>query len=256
MISLSQLIQQFDHQQAMSIPADWLQGRTVYGGLTAALALQSVLWGIDNLPPLKSAAFAFVGPAAPSLTFQARCLRAGKSVTSVAVECNSTLGPALNATMIFGQDRPSDVHYNPAIAPHVPPVAACDLWPLEATPDFLRHFEVRMAGKAFPLSQSADPDFMVWIRHQDASGVDPMVALVALADGLPPAAMNFFKTPAPISTITWNFDILEPVPEGGWFLLRSRAEQARDGYSTQTMEVWTESGQRLLWGRQNVAIFI
>lgn len=239
------------------VPPDWLQGRTVYGGLTAALALQSVLSasGDSCLPPLRSASFAFVGPAAPPLTFHHRILRAGKSVTAVAVEGASEAGPALDGFMVFGQERQSALRYDNARMPQVKPPLDCKVWPTEVMPNFLRHFEVRQAGAAFPLAGAEKPEFLVWVRHQDASLVDPTVALVALADCLPPAAMNFFKTPAPISTVTWSFDILEPVPKDGWLLMRSYGEQARDGYSAQDMELWTEGGTRLLWGRQNVAIF-
>lgn len=257
MISLAQLISQFSHQEPFVVPPDWLQGRTVYGGLTAALALQSVLLsaGGASLPPLKSASFAFVGPAVPPLTFHQRILRAGKSVTAVAVEAMSDAGPALDGFMIFGQERQSALCYDTAPMPKVQPPLACAPWPKEVMPDFLQHFEVRQAGVAYPLAGAEHPEFLVWLRHLDANHVDPMVALVALADGLPPAAMNFFKAPAPISSITWSFDILAPVVEEGWLLMRSYGGQARDGYSAQDMEIWTESGKRLLWGRQNVAIF-
>ena len=257
MISLAQLISQFDHQKPFVIPSDWLQGRTVYGGLTAALALQSVLLseGGSSLPPLRSASFAFVGPAVPPLIFHPRILRAGKSVTSVAVEAVSEAGAALDGFMVFGQARQSALCYDSAQMPNVKPPSGCAVWPEDVMPDFLRHFEVRQAGVAFPLAGAEAPEFLVWVRHRDASLVDPTVALVALADCLPPAAMNFFKAPAPISTVTWSFDILEPVSREDWLLMRSYGGQARDGYSAQDMEIWTESGKRLLWGRQNVAIF-
>lgn len=106
-----------------------------------------------------------------------------------------------------------------------------------------------------PFSGSPDPRLMAWVRHKDAAGVDPMVALIAMADCLPPAATSLCQARAPLSSITWMVDILGPVPEGEWLLFRSRTEQADEGYSSEDMEIWTESGRRLLWGRQTIAIF-
>jgi len=41
----------------------------------------------------------------------------------------------------------------------------------------------------------------------------------------------------------------------GWWLMRSAAEHARDGYSSQDMQVWNSRGELIITGRQNVAIF-
>lgn len=95
----------------------------------------------------------------------------------------------------------------------------------------------------------------MWMRHIDADGVDPALALVAMADALPPAAFTSFTVAAPISSINWSFDLLEPAPAGEWFLLRSFSQHARDGYSSQDMQVWNEQGQLLMRGRQSVAVF-
>ena len=88
--------------------------------------------------------------------------------------------------------------------------------------------------------------------------IDPVVVgLAALADALPPAAMASFSEVAPISTMTWMFDVLDDDPrtEDGWWLSQSVAEHSGDGYSSQAMRVWNRAGQPIVVGRQNVAIF-
>ena len=40
---------------AITLPPDWLQGRTAYGGLSAALCVQAALRAHPDLPPLRSA---------------------------------------------------------------------------------------------------------------------------------------------------------------------------------------------------------
>jgi hypothetical protein len=46
------------------------------------------------------------------------------------------------------------------------------------------------------------------------------------------------------------------VNAGAWYLCRATAESTADGYSRQSMDLFDEQGQRLLAGRQTVAIFV
>ena len=85
--SFARLIAGFDPARPFDVPADWLQGRTVYGGLMTALALQAALRnGPTDLPTLKSAQVSFIGPATEALTFHPQVLRQGKSVVSMSVD--------------------------------------------------------------------------------------------------------------------------------------------------------------------------
>jgi hypothetical protein len=61
----------------ITLPADWLQGRTAYGGLSAALCLQATVRSHADLPPLRSAQFCFIGPATGELDIAAAVLRQG-----------------------------------------------------------------------------------------------------------------------------------------------------------------------------------
>jgi acyl-CoA thioesterase len=107
-----------------------------------------------------------------------------------------------------------------------------------------------------PVSGAAHPELMAWVRHVDAGGVDPTVALLALGDSLPLAVMASFTEFAPISSMTWTLDMAAPVSAGEWFLLRSTSQRASHGYSYQTMEIWSEQGQLVLSGSQTVTIFV
>ncbi|HMO69140.1 MAG TPA: thioesterase family protein, partial [Novosphingobium sp.] len=68
----------------LAIPEDWHQGRTAYGGFSAALALAAARKaGGEGLPPLRSAAVSFVGPLFGAIEARARVLRAGRNATWV-----------------------------------------------------------------------------------------------------------------------------------------------------------------------------
>ena len=88
-------------------------------------------------------------------------------------------------------------------------------------------------------------------------GVATPVALAALGDALPPAAMAMFETAAPVSSMTWQFELLsdDPTTEDGWWLSQSRAETIGQGYASQAMTIWNHARQPILVGRQSVAVF-
>ncbi|PZR30763.1 thioesterase family protein [Caulobacter segnis] len=236
---------------------DWKQGRTTYGGLSAALCVEAAQRAFPEAPPLRSGQFAFVGPAAGELSIAVKALRQGKSTLFAAVDLVGEQGVATHGVLTFGASRDSDLAHEDRPAPAVAPPEACEpFFPEGAGPTFISHFEVRMAGGARPGS-GQPPEYLLWIRHRDAAARD-LTALVALADAPPPPAMTLFKRFGPISTMTWSLDVVgaPPIGDDGWRLLRSRAETIADGYSTQEMHLWDAEGRPLILARQNVAVFV
>lgn len=258
MTSLTQIVEDFNPSSAFKPPANWLQGRTIYGGLSVALALQAALRDAPpGLPPLKSAQILFVGPASTSLTFKTLVLRQGKSATCISVDCMAGVEVALRVMFIFADPRPSIIRHDFYQFPAVNgPQSYQSLGVISQAPAFLGNFELRFAGKSLPVTGSDHPELMAWVRHVDAVGVDPTVALLALGDSLPLAVMACFTEFAPISSMTWTLDIAQPVVAGEWFLLRSASQRSGDGYSFQTMEIWNEQGKLVLSGSQTVAMFV
>lgn len=244
-----------DGTWTVEAPEAWSQGRTVYGGMTAALCFEAAR-RVAPAMPLRSAQILFAGPAGGMLTLRPRLLRAGRSSAAMAVECAGEGGQAAMATFAFGSDRESKVDQR--AADHaVPPDAPedCPVF-IERTGGFHERFELRLAQGSALMSGGA-PDFTVWVRFREPPNVHSTTALLAVADALPPAAMARFPERAPISTVTWSIDLInQPHTMEGWYLLRSASEQTRDGYSTQAMDLWDASGRHLATGRQLVAIFI
>lgn len=245
---------------AIEAPVEWSQGRTLYGGITAAFAYEAVRRAHRDLPPLRSAQLTFIGPAAGLLRFRSTLLRRGRSSTLIAADCLSEEGVAARAVFAFGGARDSKVAHTLLPMPTVPAPDACASFRKEgaaARPGFWNNFETRLATGGRLIDETADkPEFAVWTRFLDVGGADSTTALLALADCLPPAAMVAFPAPAPISTMTWTIDVAH-VPQSldGWHLLWSASEHASEGYSLQNMAMWAESGEFIAAGRQNVAIF-
>ena len=240
------------------IPDDWMQGRTTYGGLSAALCLEGVGRAFQDLPPLRSAQISFVGPVGGRVSVTASLLRAGRSVTFARGDLSGDKGLATSATFAFGGARASQFDEDFMPAPDLPGPDACAVFiPDGFGPPFARHYEQRLARGGRPMTGSDAHDHFIWVRHRDRDA-NGLVALLALADMPPPAMMPKFRESAPVSSMTWMVNFLQDdsQSEDGWYLLQSRAEHARAGYSSQDMLVWDRAGRPLIAGRQSVAIFI
>lgn len=237
-------------------PARWMQGRTLYGGLSAAIALRACELQVPDLPPLRSAQIAFIGPVPQDLRVQATVLRRGRSVTYMAADILDEGKVVLRALFAFGAARQSQFGAVAPSAPDCPAPADCPEFLNGNRVSFMQNIDQLQAGELLPLSGAPRGDLMLWVRHKQP--VSPgMAALVALGDALPPGCFTRFTEPVTLSSATWSFDLLEPerVTGVGWHLLRSVDDNIADGYSMQQMSMWGEDGRAILQGRQAVAIF-
>lgn len=240
---------------AVTIPEDWMQGRTSYGGFSAALALEAARGLADDLPPLRSAQVSFVGPLAGEVEVRARLLRRGRNASWISAEVTSAAGVGLSATFVFMGPVESTLHLHqvPPPAGLIPPEEAVRL-PDGRGPGFSVHFE---RAFALPRGEEKLPELDWWVRLKDAEGLDPMVALMLLGDALPPGVMPLLDMRAPISSMTWLVNLLTPLPQtrDGWFLLRSAGNYAEKGCSSQDMAIWNADGQAVAVGMQSIALF-
>jgi len=260
-----------DHSFTASITEEWMQGRTTYGGLSAGICFEAASRFInDDRVPLRSAQVTFVGPAGGGAEIDVTLVRASKAMSFVRAELSTGGKVATSALFAFGAARSSsfdELHIHPAPADILSPNQCPDFYVagMKMRPVFLQNFEARLARGGRPVTASSDCDNWLWVRHLgacDAGHVDgPMTSttcLLALADMPPPAIMPKFTEVAPVASVSWHVNLLTDTPRsapGGWWLLRSRAESARQGYSSQDMTLFGGDGQSALVGRQSVAIY-
>lgn len=262
MTLFTELLAGIDHGQngrfQARIPDTWMQGRTTYGGLTAALCHESAAQLAEGRP-VRAVQVAFVGPVGGEVIVSPSLLRKGKSSAFVSVDMVTEDGVAARALFAFGQARPSAFAFRDLPMPDVPAPEDTPTphMPRGQGPAFLSNFHVLRAGGSAPMSGAEKADLRLWLSHADPDVPDGPTSLLALADVPPPAAMSLFTQPAPISSMTWMAEFLTETPttRGGWWLSRSVAETAQDGYSSQAMYLWNRDGVPVMVGRQTVAIF-
>ena len=235
------------------IPPGWLQGRTSYGGLSAALALHVAQGSEPDLPPLRSAQVSFIGPLAGDVTIRATRLRRGRNAAFVQADVIGEAGLGLRATFVFMGAIASALRHEESEAPALRRPGADDRT-RTGRPEvpFSQQFEYVDAREGL-----APAEWVRWARLREREGLDPAVELIAVADCLPPAALKLLRTMAPLSSMTWLVNLLTPLPvtTDGWWLLQARADHARGGSSSQVMRVWDADGRAVAEQMQSVAIF-
>lgn len=242
---------------ALTVPETWHQGRTGYGGFSAALALAAARQVGEDLPPLRSAQIAFVGPLYGAVEATARVLRRGKNATWLSAEVLREGEVGLAASFVFMGPVESSLHLNHSGVPAdlIPVDEARELVPGPHTPAFVRnHFEARFAR---PRRAEAEPEICWWVRPRNHADLDPAIAPLLCADAVPPGVLPLMKPGIMVSSMTWQVNMLTPRPatRDGWWLLRSVGTYAEAGCSSQQMQLWNADGAPILSAMQSVALF-
>jgi hypothetical protein len=162
-------------------------------------------------------------------------------------------GLGLRATFVFMRALDSAVDHQAGVAPaFARPAPGDPIYHGVPGVAFTGNFEFldHLGGSLGPA------EWLRWLRLSERDGLDPEVELVAAADCLPPAALRLVGGLAPVSSMTWQLNLLAPpATQDGWFLLRSDTAHARAGASSQAMAIWAADGTPLAEQMQSVAIF-
>ena len=242
----------------VTVPSDWHQGRTAYGGISTALALTAAMRaGGADLPPLRSAQLSMIAPLYGEVEAQARVLRQGKNATWVSAEITGEQGLGLAANFVFMGPVESTLTIHGLVPPSdlIPVEDAAEFKFHEHSPIFLKtHFEVR---HGLPRRTEKRPEICWWVRARERSGLDPMVELLLVADATPPGAGPLMAPSVPVSTMQWQVNLLTPLPQtrDGWWLLRSTGDHAERGCTSQDETIWNADGEAMLAGMQSIALF-
>lgn len=240
--------------ETVTLPENWLQGRTCYGGLSTALAYQAAKMSDADLPPLNSAQIAFAGPLSGDVDVSASILRRGRNTAFVKSEisCNGSVG--LSCSFIFMNSRDSHVDYSNVDKPEFKD------WPTEKTirtgpPEFFTQ-NMQYVGKRLELGRN-NPRLSGWQRLIDRDGLDPIAELLCIGDALPPSAMGLMTDKGMVSSMNWQLNMLTDTPstKDGWWHLDSLTHHAAEGSSSQFMNVCSADGTPVMTGMQSVAIF-
>jgi acyl-CoA thioesterase len=243
-----------------TVGEDWLQGRTVFGGLQVALGVRALRGLVGPAPPLRSLQATFVAPLPPGRILVApRVLRTGKSVVHVACELRSATGELTTTLVaILGASRASAFAW-PLAATDVPvdPETLTDMaLPFDLTPRFAHHFRMRWA-RGTPLYTGYHEPHTVLLARMIEPSADAEATLIALSDCVPSPAASMLKRPAPVSSLNWMLEfITDPagLDAADWCAIDTFVRNGTDGYGSQT-SLLRSAGRALSVSHQTIGVF-
>lgn len=249
-----------DGEWQVDVPADWQQGRTLFGGLQAALAVRAMRGLVPASTPLRTLQATFISPVpGGKLRIVARVLRSGRSATHVEADLYDGDQIACRALGIFGLPRESVL----AIAPEPPSVPATIEQARElryvdgVTPAFTQHLSFRWGGGVFPFRGGAEPKTQIYVQLRDEAAVGE-AQLIALADSIPSPGLSVLTTRAQASSLTWTLELLGneyDAAADGWWLMDAEVSAASHGYMSQSATLWSPDRRAIALSRQSVVVF-
>jgi acyl-CoA thioesterase len=265
MFSLQQILAGFVRRQndyCYNVTEDWLQGRTVFGGLIAALANEAMRGVVGPERPLRALQIVYVGPnSAGEIAFSPAILRAGKAVTLA--NCIVRSGGEVTATInaMYGGGRESALNVFPNAC--TLNVAAENLIDVPRRPgfgpSFTQHYQQRWARGAPPFSGADHSDMSVNLRYLD----EPVATLteahaLALMDAIPTPALALLRQPGPASTLSWTLEFVDhrfDFPVDAWWRLDAVVDAAAEGYVVHSGHVVNPEGKVTAISRQVVVVY-
>jgi len=244
------------------IPSSWAQGRTVFGGISAALAYQAAENLIDDQRELRALHCNFIGPlnVEEPVEVSAEILRTGKNVTQILAKVCQNGQVGVMVQVCFGVSRDSKLNRMakdshdmkvPSKGRYIPKIP-------KLVPNFIQHFDLSVDKGHLALGKSKDPILHGWSKLKVAPEKMRMAYLIAIMDAWPPTMFQMLRLPVPASTMSWDLEFINPkalITGSEWLASHTEARHIRDGYGHEEANFWNESGQLIAISRQVVTVF-
>lgn len=258
-VNILSTLQQSD-SNTTAFNESWAQGRSAFGGLSAALAVTAMKKLLENDLPMQSLMVSFIAPLpAGEVNVEPVIQRQGKNVTQMAASVFSDGKLCLQAMAAFGNPREGialehEYKFNPVARENGIPIANH----VKRLPPFLSYFDGCWISGGMPFSGQGARKLNMWVKHKADMGSFATENIVTLADIPPPVILSYFDTPpVPASSLTWSLEFLVPAESvnSEWFFLEFYIEAAANGYTQQSGLVFDENGRLCAITRQCMVYF-
>jgi acyl-CoA thioesterase len=239
-----------------TLPEGWSQGRSVFGGLTTAMAV-ALGHSASQGRPLRTLTTHLVRPTAPGeIQGDVALIRSGRNVSFVEVTLAQGGKETSRSTLVFAAPNPDALRIT--AEPPTPESPVDALEPLPRTsgriPEFVQHVDMRWVTGQHPFTGSTQSDFTGYCRFKVPAGGPE--GLIALLDVWPAPPLAMLNRPAPASTVSWTAHLLK-VPEvlSGWCFYTYRTVAGEGGYHTCAGHLYDAEGALLAYSEQLVAVY-
>mgnify|MGYP001118931741 CR=1 FL=1 len=239
-----------------NFPEGWSQGRSVFGGVTAAMAV-ALGSKLAEGRELRTVSIHLVRPTlAGEVQGEVALIRAGRNVSFIEVRLLQKEVECARATLVFVVPNPEALHIP---APLRVPTTSPDTLPAmprnsALIPEFVQHVEMRWLSGYPPFSGAEDGDFTGYCRFVGPAGGPE--GLVALLDVWPAPPLSMLTRPAPASTVSWTAHLIG-VPESldDWSYYSYKTVAGEGGYHTCAGRLYDAQGSLLAYSEQLVALY-
>ena len=241
----------------MEFPSGWMQGRSVFGGFTAAAAVAAAHRHVDDHRQLRSLNIQFLRPCVPgSVVAECALLRQGKTASFVQVNLRqeTSLVSVLHLVFAALDSRRTEVVPNPSPLT-IDPATLSDLPYVEGlTPEFTQHFAFRWASGGYPFSGSEEARFAGFIQPRGIVG--DIEGVIALLDAWPCPTLSVLSAPAFASSVAWTAHVHRvPTSFSGWFAFEYETVMGAGGFHTIVGRLYGPDGSLVGWTEQLAAVF-
>ncbi len=243
-----------------SIPPEWAQGKTIFGGLTVGLSLNAMQRHTDQSDHLRSAQTAFIAPVrAGDVAVSTNILRVGRSVTHVEATVRQHGAVCCRVLACYGNDRESSVEVAALAAPSLPLPDELQTIPYMPgiSPDFARYVDYRWTPESVPFLGRGKGTASGYIRLRESSVMSPDL-FALLVDAWPSPALSMQKGPSPVSSLTWDMELMHPHGDyrsDDWWTIHAAIDATVNGYVHETAHMWAADGVLVARAMQTVSVY-
>lgn len=243
-------------------PEQWTQGRTAFGGLSAGLLLAASEQKVSTDKELHSVFTNFIGPLIVNTPFEIEVtvLREGKNVVQILTKAIQNGQVALLQQSSYGTKRKSQINLNhipthSMIKPEKPLFMPATS---ENIPKFIQNFDLFISDGGQPFSGSTSSHTHGWMRFKEAPKAITNAHIMCLIDTWPPTIAQQLNDPAPLSSMSWYLEFINPNSEcdpRDWLSYQCDASYAQSGYGHTDAYIWSGSGDVIAKSHQTIAVF-
>ncbi len=251
-----------NNNETIQFPANWCQGRTAFGGLTAAMLVQAMRHQVCDTLRLLSLQCNFIAPLIADTNFQihTEILREGKNTIQVLAKAIQNDQVCILMHACFGKARVSDIRVDISEKMNLTPVNPKNIISHQPgiTPEFFQHLSLSPQIGNMPFSGGKQSELTGWMKFKETPKNLSEAHIIALTDAWPPTLLQMFNKFAPASSISWSMDFVE-TPElaaDEWLGYQAKCQHSKNGYGIEDGTIWSQSGKLIALTRQTVAIFI
>lgn len=246
-----------------SIDPTWAQGRSVFGGLSAALLLVHMekQTGLTD-KELRTLNVHFSGAisADEPCHMHYEVISEGRSVIQVQARLLQDNQCKTLVMACFAKNRDSHVQYQPDS--HQPSISREKAQALPfikgVVPDFIQHLDLRFTSQSLPFSGAEQGIITGYMSFKEPFAEFNDASIVALIDAWPPAIFPMLKGPAPGSSVTWNMEFIQPraeLQQDDSLYYECEVKQADLGYAHTEAQIFHPNGELIALSRQLVAVY-